>query len=213
MEDTFAPGSTAVITAHPDDETLWAGGTILLHPEWNWYIACLCRKSDPNRAPKFYKVVKQLNARGNMADLDDGVEQTPLILSNVKETILSLLPQTTFDLIITHSLNGEYTRHRRHWEVSRSVLELWQSGALKTNHLWMFAYEDGEKSYFPRAIETSNRKFMIPQKIWKRKYELITKIYGYKKSSFEARTTPNPEAFWCFTNPEEVFDIDIKIRR
>ena len=25
-----------MIVAHPDDETLWAGGTILKHPEWHW---------------------------------------------------------------------------------------------------------------------------------------------------------------------------------
>ena len=37
---------TAVIVAHPCDETLWAGGTILSQPAWNWFIATLCRASD-----------------------------------------------------------------------------------------------------------------------------------------------------------------------
>ncbi|MCU0286067.1 MAG: PIG-L family deacetylase [Acidobacteria bacterium] len=208
MGDIFTPAATAVIIAHPDDETLWAGGTILLHPGWNWYITCLCRKSDPNRAPRFYKVLKQLNAQGDMGDLDDGPEQNPLTLDMVKKTILSLLPYTDFDLIITHSLRGEYTKHRRHWEVSRSVLELWQSGILKAKQLWMFAYEDGGKDYFPRAIEAADQKFIIPNKIWEKKYNLITKTYGYKKSGFEARTTPKIEAFWCFTNPKEIDEIE-----
>ena len=35
----------AVIVAHPDDETLWAGGTILMHPETKWTIIALCRKN------------------------------------------------------------------------------------------------------------------------------------------------------------------------
>ena len=39
-----------VVVAHPDDETLWAGGTILSHPAWNWYILSLCRISEC-RAP------------------------------------------------------------------------------------------------------------------------------------------------------------------
>ena len=26
-------GKCAVIVAHPDDETLWAGGTMLMHPD------------------------------------------------------------------------------------------------------------------------------------------------------------------------------------
>jgi LmbE family N-acetylglucosaminyl deacetylase len=34
--------SIAVIVAHPDDETLWAGGTILEHPSNDWFIVCLC---------------------------------------------------------------------------------------------------------------------------------------------------------------------------
>ena len=38
--------SVAVIVAHPDDETLWAGGTILNHPSWHWFVACLCRGND-----------------------------------------------------------------------------------------------------------------------------------------------------------------------
>ena len=29
----------AVIVAHPDDETLWAGGLLLAHPEWTTFIA------------------------------------------------------------------------------------------------------------------------------------------------------------------------------
>lgn len=213
MIDTFTPVSTLVIIAHPDDETLWAGGTILLHPEWNWFIACLCRKNDSERAPRFYKVIKELRAQGNMADLDDGPEQTPLILKNVKQTIISLIPRTSFDLVVTHSIQGEYTKHRRHWEVSRSVLELCQSGVIQAKNLWMFAYEDGNKDYFPRAIENADRKFTLPAKIWKKKYSLITQIYGYKKNGFEARTTPNPEAFWCFKTPKEIFEIDLKLRR
>ena len=46
------PRSVAVIVAHPDDETLWAGGMILAHPLWDWLIVCLCRSSDTERAPQ-----------------------------------------------------------------------------------------------------------------------------------------------------------------
>jgi LmbE family N-acetylglucosaminyl deacetylase len=30
--------NVAIIVAHPDDETLWAGGTILNHPSWKCFI-------------------------------------------------------------------------------------------------------------------------------------------------------------------------------
>src|SRR5579862_5273832 len=68
----------AIIVAHPDDETLWAGGTILSHPSWKCFIVSLCRKNDPDRAPKYYKMLEFLRADGSMADLDDAPEQKPL---------------------------------------------------------------------------------------------------------------------------------------
>ena len=68
--------SAVVIVAHPDDETLWIGGEMLLHPNWNWFVVCLCRKNDNDRAPKFYKALKELNAEGIMGDMNDGPEQT-----------------------------------------------------------------------------------------------------------------------------------------
>lgn len=99
--------SVAVIVAHPDDETLWAGGTLLMHPSWKCFVACLCHGDDKDRAPKFAKVVKILKAEGAMGEIDDGPEQRPLDEKVFEETILKLLPTQHFDLIITHVVQGE----------------------------------------------------------------------------------------------------------
>ena len=95
--------TVAVIVAHPDDETLWAGGTILSHPAWKWFIICLCRGNDEERSPRFYNTLKILRADGIMGDLDDGPEQKPLEENEVEQVILKLLPPEHFDLIITHN--------------------------------------------------------------------------------------------------------------
>jgi len=84
--------AVAVIVAHPDDETLWAGGTILSHPSWQCFIVCLCRGNDNNRAPKFLKALQILGSEGIMGDLDDGPEQKPLDENELKRVILQLLP-------------------------------------------------------------------------------------------------------------------------
>ena len=103
--DGITPKSVAIIVAHPDDEILWAGGTILNHPLWQCFIVSLCRKEDEDRAPKFYQVLKILNAKGIMGDLDDEPEQKPLDNKQVEQAILDLLPQKHFDMIMTHHPN------------------------------------------------------------------------------------------------------------
>ena len=193
--------SIAVIVAHPDDETLWCGGTILQHPECKWFIACLSRKHDPDRSPKFQIALKALNAKGAMGNLDDGPEQIPLDKKVVEKAILALLPKQHFDLILSHSPYGEYTRHLRHEEIGRAVMELWSDKKITSKELWIFAFEDGNKNYYPKAINGANICQKLPKNIWEEKYRIITDVYGFEKTGFEAKTTPETEAFWEFKSP------------
>jgi LmbE family N-acetylglucosaminyl deacetylase len=192
--------TVAVIVAHPDDETLWVGGTILSNPLWKWFIVCLCRGSDNDRAPKFFKALRILGSEGRMGDLDDGPEQKPLDKHELEHTILKLLPSIHFDLIISHNPNGEYTRHVRHEETGRAVIKLWHTGKISADELWIFAYEDGDKKYYPKPIVSANACNLLNEQIWQKKYRIITKTYGFEKASFEAKTTPKAESFWQFTN-------------
>ncbi len=194
------PKSVAIIVAHPDDETLWAGGTILSNPTWQCFIVSLCRGNDSDRAPKFYKALKVLKSEGIMGDLDDEPEQKPLAESDIEEMILNLLPKKPFDLIITHNPNGEYTRHLRHEEVSKAVIDLWHKGKITATELWTFAYEDGNKTYFPKPIENAPIHTILTEQVWLWKYQLMTETYGFKRDSWEAQTTPKQEAFWQFQN-------------
>ena len=193
----------AIIVAHPDDETLWVGGTILLHPEWDCFIVSLCRANDENRATKFYKVLKFLGAKGIMGTFNDGPKQRPMTEKKVEQLVLNLLPVKHFDLIITHHPQGEYTKHLRHEEVSKAVINLWYEGKITTESLWVFAYEDGQKNYLPRSVEDANFFNVLPTDIWQQKYDLMTQTYGFKPESWEAQTTPKSEAFWIFDEANE----------
>jgi LmbE family N-acetylglucosaminyl deacetylase len=190
--------NASVIVAHPDDETLWAGGIILMHPEVNWTILTLCRLSDPDRSPKFNKAMNALGAKGVMGDLDDGPEQIPLNGHEIQCAIKELLPSDSFDLIITHGPKGEYTRHRRHEEVGKAVMALRENEKLFAGEIWRFAYEDGDGKHLPQAAQDADLKIKLPGKVWQKKYGIITKIYGFAPDSFEAKTTPKQEAFRCF---------------
>ncbi len=192
--------TVAVIVAHPDDETLWAGGTILGHPAWNVYIIALCRAGDQDRAPRFFRALNALGASGVMGDLNDGPDQIPLSDHEVQAAILRLLPHRHFDLLISHHPRGEYTRHRRHEEIGNAVLSLWHAGTLSANELWTFAYEDGGKRYLPRPMKTADLYHILPESIWQRKYQIVTATYGFETQSWEAETTPRAEAFWQCTD-------------
>ncbi|QGY46110.1 PIG-L family deacetylase [Maribellus comscasis] len=192
--------NVVVIVAHPDDETLWAGGTILSQLSWNCFIISLCRGNDKERAPKFYEALKTFRAEGAMGTLDDSPEQIPLDIKVVEQVILDLLPAKNYHLIITHNPSGEYTRHIRHEEVSKAVIKLWYNKKISTDELWTFAYEDGKRKYYPQPEKDAAIYRTLTGRIWKRKYSMITETYGFDENSWEAKTTPRDEAFRQFTN-------------
>lgn len=192
------PVRVAVIVAHPDDETLWAGGLLLSHPEWSPFIVTLCRGKDPDRAPRFRKALERLGAKGAMGDLDDGPEQVPLSPKVVQDAIMALLPRRDYDLLLTHAPVGEYTWHRRHEEVSRAVWDLWRNENLRAEKLWQFAYEDGGGAYFPRPREDAYLTHLpLSDAVWARKYAIITEVYGFGEASWEAQSVTRDEAFSC----------------
>ncbi len=197
------PTSVIVIVAHPDDETLWAGGTILMHPEWEWFVLCLSRGSDKDRAPRFFEALKAYGARGVMGDMNDGPNQIPLSELEVECAILQLFPLKHFDLIISHNPTGEYTKHLRHEEISKAVITLWEMGKIEANQLWTFAYEDGGKQYLPQPIKTASLYCELPKEIWEKKHNILTHEFGFDMNSWEAKTAPVAESFWQFSNPAD----------
>jgi LmbE family N-acetylglucosaminyl deacetylase len=192
--------AVAVVVAHPDDETLWAGGTLLMHQDWSVFIISLCRGSDPDRAPRYVQALEALQAKGRIGDLDDGPSQDPLPQAEVKKAILDLLPAGSFDLLFTHSPRGEYTRHLRHEETAGAVVSLWTEGRIRAKELRMFAYGDAGRRHLPQPFPEADVYTLLPSAIWQKKYGMITGIYGFAPDSWEARTVPRAEAFWQFTD-------------
>ena len=189
-----------VVVAHPDDETLWAGGTLLNHPAWKVYIICLCRANDKERAKKFRQALKFLNAEGTMGDLDDGPDQKPMDQNIIMHSILKLWPEQKIDMVITHSPKGEYTRHRRHEEIGEAMITLWRTGRIHLNILWAFAYEDGEGAYYPKPIPKAGVYHLLSDRTLEQKRYLMTNVYGFGINSWEVEGVTQAESFWPFKN-------------
>jgi hypothetical protein len=68
--------------------------------------------------------------------------------------------------------------------------------------LWLFAYEDGGRAYLPRVRQDADRRDVLPDDIWLEKRRVITDLYGFRTDSWEARTTPREEGFWCLDSAQ-----------
>ena len=185
-----------VIVAHPDDETIWMGGTLLKNKD-KWYttIISLCRKNDEDRAPKFKKVCDELNARSFMSDLDDS-EQGDFKQISTNE-IISRIKQFTedgYDYIFTHGENGEYG-HIRHIEVHNAVIEMLNKKQLSAKKVFFFSYFKDEKSGICYVNENADKLIRLKAVYSKKKMQLIQEIYGFEENSFESRCCDNKEAF------------------
>jgi len=188
-----------VIVAHPDDETIWMGGTILRNKSWNWVIFSLSRKDDPDRAPKFIKTCSRYGAQPIIADLEDN-ELKPVSTEEIVSKIKENLKIFDYDYIYTHGENGEYG-HLRHQEIHQAVRFMVVSGGLKCRKLFYYSYEPGGKSVpgilelkIPLPKKNSDSYTLLNNEEFKAKIQLIAE-YGFKPNSFERLSCSRKEAF------------------
>ena len=194
--------SNLVIVAHPDDETIWMGGTILANSEDKWTIISLCRKTDPDRAPKFKRVCQYYGAKSIISDLDDEVLK-PLPIDYVLKFIEKLIPkpQEEYDCIYTHGANGEYG-HLRHKESHRAVIRLFTTKKISAKKLLFFSYTPGNvpakhdsELMIPIANPKANVHNTLSTDNLKKKLMLVKDIYGFSSDGFEASSCGQHESF------------------
>jgi LmbE family N-acetylglucosaminyl deacetylase len=185
-----------MIVAHPDDEAIWAGGTVLRHYTWDWTLLSLCRSDDVDRAPRFQSAARELGARALISDLDDSPILTSLSpnLDEIKSRILGLVPGRDYDFVLTHGARGEYTRHERHEQVHTAVCDLIARRKL-AGRLAFFDYEDGGRAYPPHPSRGADLLVRLTPEEFQAKRRIVSDIYGFRPGSFEYSACGDLEAF------------------
>lgn len=184
-----------VVVAHPDDETIWMGGTILRYPEINWTIFVLCRRNDPDRYPKFMRVAKFYGARGIISNLEDeGIMSIQTSLPKIEKRLTANIGNKRFRYIFTHGANGEYG-HPRHVGVHMGVRRLVKGGKLRCEEFFTFAYH----TIPPKRIRNHSQKAcfftVLTRKEHAKKRSIVKDLYGFSKSSFENVSSLATETF------------------
>ncbi len=185
-----------VIVAHPDDETIWCGGLLLRNKKnWNTTILSLCRKTDLDRAPKFFKVCEEYNAKGVMSDLDDDrPEQDLPTLNEVTKRISSLINEKKFDLLLTHGKTGEYG-HKRHIETHNAVVKMLKQKIIFAKKVLFFSYKvKGKNSYCVTNKKASTLVKLSMEEAAMKKFIIMNK-YGFSKDGFEEKSCSDTESF------------------
>ena len=112
-------------------------------------------------------------------------------MSEVKNR-LKKFTKNHYDIIFTHGRNGEYG-HIRHKDVHKAVIDLIKDKKLKTKQLLLFSYI--KKGSYTYPNKNSDKFIKLNSSQHKKKRELIQKIYGFEKKSFESICCRNLESF------------------
>jgi len=185
-----------VIVAHPDDEILWMGGTLLRNKKnWDTTIVSLCRASDEDREPKFRKVCEILGVKGIIFDLDDE-NRIPLKQEDIIKQLVKF--KGNYDYVFTHAKNGEYG-HVRHKDVHRAVIKILNNKTLVAKRIFFFAYKKKTNQHQGYATYDSSADILIKlnRDEFSTKRELAIKVYGYDRGGigFEENSAGPIEAF------------------
>jgi LmbE family N-acetylglucosaminyl deacetylase len=181
-----------VIVAHPDDETIWMGGTLLKNKNnWETTIISLCRRDDADRAPKFKKSCNEYHAKSHISDLEDETMED-LDQEEVEKRIEKFTKNSEYDYIFTHGKNGEYG-HKRHLDVYKAVNKMIKEKKLFAKKVFYFSYN--KKGEFAYPNKESDKLIYLNEATHKEKKRLIQEIYGFPKGGFEEVCCRKIEAF------------------
>lgn len=135
-----------MIVAHPDDETIWGGAHLI---EDEYLVVCLTNKSNAVRSAELAKAMAYSNDVHIILDYPDLVDGDKADWSleqlAIQKDIRTLLTYKKWDLVVTHSPQGE-TGHRHHRKCNAYVTGEYKENPENVKQLMYFGrfYQEDE---------------------------------------------------------------------
>ena len=162
-----------VAVAHPDDEVIFCGGTMLCYPDWKWTVITFTGLQNTERIMHFQKAMAYLKNLGVCIDqnLTLGQKDTEGDLSEYEFLAWKrAIENNNFspNLVFTHNVKGEYG-HPHHKSVNEIVHQLFPN-------VWEFICP-GALNVNPQPFKAKVNKVPLNSKLLYKKTEIFKRFY------------------------------------
>ena len=185
------------IVAHPDDETIFFGGTILTHPSCVWKVLCATYTDSSARALEALQAIQCYRDNGINIEIEflghEDKHKTPdggIDVATLDSQLCAF--QNWPDVVITHNEKGDYSNNA-HISVSRIVRSIFPNA-------WEILCDD--RDLFPVVKRDITWEIKLPLAIQERKREIFLTCYPSQQLLW-TRTTYLVE--WAFSRSSERF--------